>query len=242
MPAFYALNVRLWLKQVDAHFQIHRITTDVTKFSLLHVQFRPEILTQVADVIDFSDSEQKRLKTLLSGIELGDRKPSVLYNEMRQISGQMLPDDVLKNVWMNKLPENVRGHEVANIGKKSVSELVEIADLVMDVSASSSIAAAQHQRTSDLSPNLHEVKKLQETVDRLTEAVARLTRETRARSSSRSRDTHRRSTPARNRNSSKSSTRERNNDSEFCWYHDTYGSHAKNCREPCTFSAKNSKN
>lgn len=101
MPAFYALNVRLWLKQVDAHFQIHGLKSDNTKFNLLHVQLRPEILTQLADVIEnppekdryatlkerliaaFSDSEQKRLKTLLSGIELGDRKPSILYNEMR---------------------------------------------------------------------------------------------------------------------------------------------------------------
>lgn len=250
MPAFYALNVRLWLKQVDAHFAIHRVTSDKTKFNLLHVQMRPEILTQVADVIEnppdencyetlknrlisaFSDSEQKRLTTLLSGIDLGDRKPSALYNEMRQISGQMLSDDVLKNVWTSKLPENVRGHVVANGKNKSVSQLAELADLVMDVTASSSIAAAHHQKGDNSSKSA--IDKLQETVNKLTEAVSQLQQRPRGRSYSRGRS---RSREHRRHPSASSSSA-----SDICWYHDTFGSRAKACREPCKFSPTETKN
>lgn len=69
MPAFYALNVRLWLKQVDAHFQIHGAKSDNHKFNLLHVQLRPEMLTQVADVIENPPDQDKYIA--LKEIDLG---------------------------------------------------------------------------------------------------------------------------------------------------------------------------
>lgn len=243
MPQFYALNVRLWLKQVDAHFDLHGLKSDKNKFNLLHVKLQPEVLTQVADLIEnppttnmyealkerliaaFSDSEQKRLKTLLSGIELGDRKPSALFNEMRQISGTMLPDDVLKNVWMSKLPETVRGHVAANTTKKSVTDLIELADLVMDVSTSSSVFAVQKPEHSD------RMSRLESTVEKLTEAIAHLTSQTRGRNQTRKRNS---STSSRKRDASKSSARI--NENGDCYYHAKFGTAARKCRDGCQHS------
>lgn len=244
IPPFYALNVRLWLKQVDAHFDIHGLKSDKNKFNLLHVKLQPEVLTQVADLIEnppathmyealkerlisaFSDSEQKRLKTLLSGIDLGDRKPSALFNEMRQISGTMLPDEVLKNVWMSKLPETVRGHVAANTTKKSVTDLIELADLVMDVStASSSVFAVQK-----FDPSSDRMSRLEATVEKLTEAIANLTSQTRGRSHQRKRQS---SSSSRKRNESKSSARI--NENGHCYYHAKFGTAARKCSDGCQY-------
>lgn len=110
----------------------------------------------------------------------------------------MLSDDVLKNVWMSKLPECVRGHVVANTSKKSVSELIEIADLVMDVSTTSSTIAATHSiKTGGGKSSDEIILQLQETVKKLPEAVAKL-QHPRGRSNSRNSSLTKatRSTPA----------------------------------------------
>lgn len=250
LPAFYALNVRLWLKQVDAHFDLHNLRSDKTKFNLLHVQLRPEVLTQVADVIEnppeenkyetlknrlisaFSDSEQKRLKTLISGIELGDRKPSALYNEMKQISGRMLPEEVLKNVWMEKLPQNVRGHVVTSTSP--IGTLIEMADLIVDVTnPPATVDAAYHRQDNNCQDNNSfnsDLRKLQETVIRLSNSVSKLLQRPRGRSNSRSRSSQ------RNPSTSAASSQ------EMCWFHEKFGKNAKKCREPCRFSTMHQKN
>lgn len=68
--------------------------------------------------------------------------------------------------------ESVRGHVVVNISKKSITELVEIADLVMDVSTSSSSIVAAHQQKSDTENST--LAQLQETVKKRAETVSRL--------------------------------------------------------------------
>lgn len=241
IPTFFPLNVRLWLRQVDTHFEIHGLKSDKNKFNLLTVKLQPEVLTQVADIIEnppatnmyetlkarlitaFSDSEQKRLKTLLSGIELGDRKPSALFNEMRQISGTMLTDDVLKNIWMAKLPETVRGHVAASTAKKSIAELMELADLVMDVSASSSVFGVQKPE-----PSTDRMSRLEATVEKLTEALAALTAHTRGRSQSR----NRRSSSSAHDTSRSSEPLDANS---HCYYHNRFGAAAQKCRDGCTY-------
>jgi len=50
----------------------------------------------------FTDSEEKKLRQLLAGIELNDKKPSDLLCEIKQFSGGTI-SDILHSIWLQRL-------------------------------------------------------------------------------------------------------------------------------------------
>ncbi|VDP96048.1 unnamed protein product [Echinostoma caproni] len=64
-------------------------------------------------------SEEKRIQLLLSGIQLGNLKPSQLLRQMRALVGNTTIDDsVLRQIWLQRLPEQTQHFQpsLANIG------------------------------------------------------------------------------------------------------------------------------
>ena len=49
----------------------------------------------------------KKLNKILSDVELGDRKPSQLLNEMRHL-GPDVDDSILKTLWVQRMPVHIR--------------------------------------------------------------------------------------------------------------------------------------
>ncbi|KNE86428.1 hypothetical protein PSTG_20211, partial [Puccinia striiformis f. sp. tritici PST-78] len=47
---------------------------------------------------EYAHSQEERLKKILHGMELGDRNPSVLLREMREVSKGMLNEGVLESL------------------------------------------------------------------------------------------------------------------------------------------------
>jgi hypothetical protein len=55
----------------------------------------------------FSEPETTKLKKLLHTFELGDKRPSQLLREMQELSDNKLSDDVLKILWIQRLPVKI---------------------------------------------------------------------------------------------------------------------------------------
>lgn len=102
--------------QVEAVFVLSGITADETKYASLVASIDADMLTHVRDIIfqppsdrkyeilkeclihEFAESENRRVKKLLSELQLGDNKSSFLLRQMRELTGGKLTDEFLKNL------------------------------------------------------------------------------------------------------------------------------------------------
>ncbi|KAH9378641.1 hypothetical protein HPB48_019327 [Haemaphysalis longicornis] len=129
LPTFVSKNPHVWFAQVEAVFDLHRVTSETTRYRHLLCNLPPEVADEVAYVIgaplndapyqrlkqSFLDrttvSESARLRHLLTHEELGDRRPSQLLNTMRQLVGASNVDSngaLLKQLFLQRLPQSTR--------------------------------------------------------------------------------------------------------------------------------------
>lgn len=250
IPEFWPQNINLWFRQVEAQFLVNGIRSDNVKFNLLLAQLKPSVLTQVASVIEnppdrlkydalkeriievYSESDQRRIRTLLSGVSLGDRRPSQLLSEQQQIGGKLISDQMLKMLWMNQLPTNIQTIVAANNGQ--LDDLAKIADKVWDlVPENQHISALSESQESNDHPvinQLHQPSASSNNFLKLESRVEELTHEINALRAKRYQPFNR---PSGRRQPSSSL------DNDTCWYHNEYGRSAKKCAPWCKFSSKN---
>lgn len=237
IPPFWKPNVKLWFQQIESQFLTSGITTDATKFHTIVSAIESSILAQVSDIVldpptvnmyttlkdrlikQFADSEHKRLKQLLLEIDLGDKKPSQLLREMRELGGNTVSEDLLKSLWMQRLPEHMR--TILTAGDEELSKMVRIADSISEVSDRAYISETKKNSTDDRYNNL------EKQVAELSAQIAILNQNyRRSRSQSRSSSRSNRSTSFSN--------------DKYCWFHQKFREAAKRCRSPCEFKSENS--
>ncbi|GBM80312.1 hypothetical protein AVEN_188237-1 [Araneus ventricosus] len=149
VPAFWANNVKLYFPQIEANFRIAGIVSEQTKFDTLVAALDPYpythiTLTHISDLLytppkdnpytalknrllsEFDFSQNKKIRALLEDLDLGDRKPSLLLRQMQELSEGLVDDAFLKNLWLNRLPVNIR--TILSISSESLSKLAEMAD------------------------------------------------------------------------------------------------------------------
>ena len=169
-------------------------------------------------------SEQKKLQQLISGEELGDRKPTQLLRRMQQLLGDHLGataenNAFLKELFLQRLPANVRIVLASADDATDLQKLADMADKIVEV-ATPTVAAVTDTST--------EVQQLKEEVSRLADLVASLSQRDHLPRRSRSTSRHRRPhTPAR--------TDSRAEAQDLCWYHSKFGEAARKCQEPCSW-------
>lgn len=215
------------------------ITSDTTKYFHVISAVDTEILTQVADIIQtppkvekyvtlksrliniYTDSKEKKLRKLLSDVELGDRKPSVLLNEMQRLGGGAVSTELLKSLWLQHLP--VATQSCLAVAKGSLDELAKLADQVVEIGQSRQIAAIATNETAEL-------------LKTLLKEVAELKIERQPRNNS-----SRQRTNFRSRSQSRVAWEQPKDG--LCFYHTNFKGKAKKCVEPCkhfsTFTAEN---
>ena len=239
LPPFWPADPEVWFAQVEAQFTTKGITSQRTKFDYIISSLSPEFATEVRDLLlkppdtdpyntlktqlikRTAASTQRKLQQLISGEELGDRKPTQLLRRMQQLLGDQLgatadSNTFLRELFLQRLPSNVRMVLASADPATELEKLADLADKVMEV-ATQTIAAV-----SDDS----EVKKLRQEVAHLTELVTSLNTHTGHRSRSRSRSTPRHpDSPAPLLPPQES----------LCWYHSTFGEGARKCRKPCAW-------
>lgn len=254
-PPFWKTNPALWFCQLEAQFEMNRITSDKAKYFTVVAAIESTILNQVSDlVLDppdtnryttlktrlldvFVDSEQSRLKKLLGEIELADQKPSFLLREMRNLAGTSISADLLKTLWLQRLPSNIQA--ILSISSETIDRLVVMADKIFETTDGHEI----HKLDSHSRDN-----NLESQISALTRQVADLN----ARFSRRDYDMEDRNSGNR-RNISNSRTRPRSrtpynqtnktqissgSGDKLCWYHSKWGDKASKCVGDCSYKAK----
>lgn len=240
VPPFWRSNPGLWFAQIEAQFTTAHITTDAARYNTVVAAIESAVLAQVSDIIlgpaegqnydnlknrlvsVFADTEQQRMRKLLSEITLDNKKPSQLLREMRELAGNAVPDDLLQTLWTQRLSSTTSAILSANNG--NLAQLATLADKIAEVTQQSTIAAVT--TTTPEQPYA-----------RMEKQIAALAKQIAALQGGRGRSR----TPARERSKSRGHSNTRNNQDE-CFFHQRFGDKARKCRSPCTYKAAENSN
>lgn len=242
-PEFWRRDPKIWFCQMEAQFEANQIINDKLKYNIIVAAIDSSILSQVSDILinppqkdryetlknrllqQFSESDQKKFKKLLTELELGDRCPSHLLREMRSLAGESVGADMLRSLWLQRLPVQVQA--ILSTCNDDVNKLAEMADKILELNSTVEINSLGASSNNNLNSQ----------IEKLTKSVAELqTRLSRRDINYRSR------TPSRSsRFNSRSRSRSKSGKKDLCWYHANFGKKATKCRDPCKFE-KNSEN
>jgi len=238
LPTFWHKHPKLWFAQLESEFLVYRVRSDDVKFSsiLRHLDEQalltvhiienvPEtdkyIYLKTALINRFTDSEEKRLRQLLAGVELNDKKPSDLLRELKQLSGGTITDNILHSIWLQRLPLRVQA-TLAVVEDVPLHKLAELADRILD-------------RDNGLLSSCQAVAKIAEP-DNTTSILATLEQRIAALEVKRSRSKSRFNYNKKKNFRSKSREKPVPSNSDICYYHKRFGSKAIKCTIPCSMS------
>lgn len=231
----------LYFMQIEAQFRTSNVTIDQTKYDIAISLFEPKHLSKISDFLrdtpatgkydafkarilqEFTDSDQKKLRKLIEGIELGDDKPSQLLKKMKDLAGTAINDDGIKTMFVQRLPEMIR--PVISIAEGDSTVLAKQADKMMEMAQFTAISTVSAKPTISV---VNRNDPLQLEIAALRTRIAEL-ETSRGRSRDRSND--------RQRSRSKSNSRADNKTSDkVCFYHIRFGEEARKCAKPCYFA------
>ncbi|GFS55707.1 uncharacterized protein TNCV_132021 [Trichonephila clavipes] len=159
IPPFWFDKPEIWFYQVEAQFRIFRITSEETMFSHLVAQLEPRVLEDIWDIVKdsnpnkytatkerllkiFVESENKKMKRLLTGIELGDMLPSQLLRKMRALAGTDVSEKALRTLWLDKMPDSVMC--IVIVSEEHLDKIAAMADKIVEMAPRTvDIAAVQ---------------------------------------------------------------------------------------------------
>ena len=242
LPPFWKPDPRVWFLQTEAVFRTSRVTADQSKFDYVVRSIDTEILCQVSDIIvnppkenkyeciknrlivTFAESETQRIRKLLNDLELGDRKPSQLLCEMRNLADNKVNEKFLKSLWLQRLPMQMQ--TILATSSEDLPTLSLMADQVWELQSTAYQAATISSNNYDscIADLKNEIAELKMEVSFLRE----------------------RSCPANSSNQpftrARNTSRERNSQSvDICYYHQRFGGRAYKCTPPCQFQKGNNK-
>ncbi|GBN10740.1 hypothetical protein AVEN_136586-1 [Araneus ventricosus] len=166
------------------------------------------------------DSSQQEIRQLLSGEELGTRKPSDLLRNMRlRAETLMVPEIFMLELFLQRLPTSVQTI-LAAVTDQTLDKAAEISDRILGVTPVRMEIYAANKNNSNSAEKklLLEIEKLNARIDKLE--------------FSRSRSPFR-----RNRCNQRSRGNSQNRNSSVCWYHRRLRKNCKpeKCVSPCNF-------
>ena len=243
LPPFWPKDPELWFAQIESQFSTRGITVSKTKFDHIVASLSPEFATEVRDLLlhppaetpyevlkaeltkRTTASEQRRIKELLSADEeLGDRTPSQVLRHIQQLLGGMaetVDPTLLRELFLQRLPSNVRMVLTPSAGALSLDQLAQLADRIVEASPTPTIAATDTHLHSQLTAQVTELtKRLDQLTSQMSCAISNLSkRNTRS--------------PSPGRRRRRPSTSSENGSQPLCWYHRTFGDNAQKCQPPC---------
>lgn len=246
-PPFKTDDIEAWFRRVEHWFTFSKVTTELDKFALIASQIEnptvanlTEMLTPDADtpytklkkkiISIFEATTTAKINNLLSGCQLGDRKPSQLLAEMKRLGGDS-SEEILRNLWTKRLPLHVQA-VVASATKSTLDEVATIADAVVDVVSTPSSSICQTASSNNNQPSsTHEHQATKDTaLESLFSTINELKQSFRDLQMDRSRSKSRDNQRNRDRSSSNKPAENR-----ICRYHRKFGAKAYLCTKPCSF-------
>ncbi|XP_076235099.1 uncharacterized protein LOC143179672 [Calliopsis andreniformis] len=244
LPPFWKENPTLWFAQVEATFQLARITTDDTKYRYIITHLDHTVLPFIADVLTsppatgkfeeikrriintFDESPESKLRRLLRGSELGDEKPSHFLQRLRNLAGGQVGETVLRSLFLEQLPENVRSI-IAISDTADLQRFALLADKVVKMSAPR-VAAVE---TPNMAPS-DRVSALEEKMAKLVDMVETLSMRQSRQADARPRASWRRRSSSRE---GRPPFRSRSHEGRggLCHYHRRFAERAHRCVIPC---------
>lgn len=252
LPQFWTEYPEAWFIHSETQFSTKRITSDNSKYEATISALPPNVITIILDIIQkpptlnkyetikatlierFSLSERAKLEKILGDSEIGDRKPSEFYRSLAQLAGPNFDTELLKKLWLRKLPKNLNVTlTTANV--TDTQNLLRLADNIWEVMFSGEIATVkeppiiQPPQTNNSLERM--IEKLYLSTTNINNELGRVSREldtlkrdfytsTRRQSFSRGRSASRGRTPQKYR---------------LCRYHYRFGSKARKCIQPCAY-------
>ena len=232
--AFWKRHPQLWFTQLEAQFQLANVTSDSTKYYHLISKLDAEILECCSDLIrvplandkyktvkariikDFSASSENKIQQLLRGCELGDRCPSQLLREMKNLAGGIITGEgFLKKLWLQRLPETTQAVLKVSEDTLDLATLAEQADKLADIVKVQPAIMAINDPLG---------------LDEMKAQIAALGSEISA---------FRRQAQGLSRNQRlPRNASQGTGDESYCYFHLRFGAAARKCREPCSFRPK----
>ena len=187
----------------------------------------------------FSDTQEQRFRKLVSGLELGDRRPSQLFMEMQRLSGGLLDPAFVRMLWLGRLPPRL---QIALISLRNDTDnaIIHAADQAWEIDRISGpqIAATHVSRKSS-----HEEKDVLSLIQQQLRDLALEVKHLRERSSSRSRSPSAKTAQTArahdNINNNNLRAKEGNASESICFFHRRYHAKARKCVKPCSWKPEN---
>ena len=202
LPPFWSKDPELWFAQIEAQFSTQGITISKTKFDHVVSCLSPEFATEVLDLLLCppsenpyemlkeqltkwtSDSEQCRIKELLSVEEIGNRKPTEVLRRIQQLLGGMaatMDDTLIRELFLQRLPPNVRMVLTPSASALSLNQLAELADRIVEASPTSTISAVNQDTTTKLADQVTQLtERLNTLASEMASSISQLTRRPRS--------------------------------------------------------------
>lgn len=186
LPPFWDKHPVLWFANIEAQFIVSGITQDATKYYSVISGLTSEILNYVSDIVltppetekyetlkarlidEFSDSEQRRIKAVVSELVLGDDKPSHLLRKMRQLAGKTLGEEFLKTLWLQRLTPQAQA--ILSVSDDKLDKLALMADKIHDT------AESRVEEINSPKDSFPELSELRAQISELSKQVQRLSR------------------------------------------------------------------
>ena len=145
---------------MEAQFATLNITQQKTQFHYVIATLGPKVAVEVCNLVLHPPedaphnklrselikcteaSEQRRLQQLLTAKELGDRKQTQLLRRMQQPlgdSGPVLDSSFVHELFLQRLPSNVRMVLASSSFGLTLTQLAEMADRIVEVSTPAAI-------------------------------------------------------------------------------------------------------
>lgn len=242
MPPFMRSDPEFWILRCEAIFDMYHVRSQQRRYSHLMSALPEAIALEVRDffekapdsdpysalrqaIIDRTAiSDQKRIKELLSEVSLGDRTPSQLLRHMKHLAGNSrLDNKFLKELWLQRLPENLRSLLSIFMDNIGLEDLAVKADRAYEHTNS---------RVLEVREDSNETSSTMKLLSDIQQRLANLEVRRPSRSSTHRPRSNSRPVGKHSRSSSRSSVSH-----DICWFHATYGDKARRCRPGCQYKS-----
>lgn len=181
--------------QLESWLEANRIMNDETKFIHLKMAIDGETHTYVKSILDkppqmnkydtlkravlkaHSETEQRRMQNLISGIALGDRRPTQMLAQMREQYRGDMDHPIVRNLFLARLPSTARQiisgmieNRPANHPEPSTEQIAHWADSIIDGGDRGNINAIQ----SGVSPQSNELTSIKSQIEALSKQMSNL--------------------------------------------------------------------